>query len=515
LGLLDFNLDGLNSDQGRMALGLLSAAGPSAVPQSFGQRINGAMAQFRQQKAEEDDRKMKQAQFALQQQLAQMGLQKGGLELQQMQGSITRQNNIRDELAAMDLAQRGGQQPASAGIPMPAAPDQAGGFSDGAYQPPQKNVGPTVGAAASMAVKPPTTGPNFTDQYTQRLIAKADVYQRNGEFDSADKLLSQAAKFMPEVKEMTTQVDRQSGQPVTVITYKDGRQQVSGFAPKPQVHYLDNGGSIQAINELDNSPIGAAVKKVVSPDTVYTGAITKRGQNMTDSRAAQTLKKDYIVAGMNPDGTPTGDVEGMAQMVAAGKVPPLSGFALANPRGQRIMARVAEINPTYDYTDVTAKNAAAKAFTTGQQGNALRSVATANDHLDQFGELVSALDNGNTQIVNKVSNWYKTQTGSPAPTNFDGIKNVIGQEVVKAIVAGGGGVGEREEAAKAFSSANSPAQLNGLIAHYKMVMGAQQKNLLEQRRAAGLSDSTLPSYIKGGVKLNPILDQADAILGGR
>jgi hypothetical protein len=40
-GLLDI----LNSDEGRMALGLLSAAGPQATPMSFGQRLQGAMGQ--------------------------------------------------------------------------------------------------------------------------------------------------------------------------------------------------------------------------------------------------------------------------------------------------------------------------------------------------------------------------------------------------------------------------------------------------------------------------------------
>jgi hypothetical protein len=169
-------------------------------------------------------------------------------------------------------------------------------------------------------------------------------------------------------------------------------------------------------------------------------------------------------------------------------------MALLNPKNQRVLGRVMEINPQYDYTEVAAKKSAATSFGTGQLGNALRSVSTANAHLDQMNELVDALGNGNTQVINKVNNWYQTQTGNPAPTNFNAIKNVVGQEVVKAIVAGGGGVGEREEAAKAFSTANSPDQLKEAIQHYRMVMGAQADNLLAQRDAAGLSRSTLPNY---------------------
>jgi hypothetical protein len=158
------------------------------------------------------------------------------------------------------------------------------------------------------------------------------------------------------------------------------------------------------------------------------------------------------------------------------------------------MRRVMEINPNYDATTYAAKLKGAKDFATGQQGNALRSVETANAHLDQMGELVDALNNGNIPIVNRIANAYQQQTGNPAPTNFEAVKNIIGQEVVKAIVAGGGSAGERDEAAKAFSAANSPTQLKQAIQHYRMVMGAQQANLLAQRRAAGLPDSTLPNY---------------------
>jgi hypothetical protein len=80
---------------------------------------------------------------------------------------------------------------------------------------------------------------------------------------------------------------------------------------------------------------------------------------------------------MNADGTPKGDVEGMAQAIAAGKLPGLSGFALARPRGQAVMARVMEINPNYDAGDYLAKNQALRGFSTGKEGTALRSFNVA------------------------------------------------------------------------------------------------------------------------------------------
>jgi hypothetical protein len=149
-------------------------------------------------------------------------------------------------------------------------------------------------------------------------------------------------------------------------------------------------------------------------------------------------------------------------------------MALLNPKNQRILGRVMEINPQYDATTVSAKKTAATAPSPAAR-SATRCARSRrpNAHLDQLGELADALDNGNVQVVNKVQNYFSKATGSPNVTNFDAIKAIVGQEVVKAIVAGGGGVGEREEAAKIFSSASSPAQLKGAIQHYRMVMGAQ------------------------------------------
>jgi hypothetical protein len=183
-----------------------------------------------------------------------------------------------------------------------------------------------------------------------------------------------------------------------------------------------------------------------------------------------------------------------AKAIANGQLPPPSGMALTNPRNQRILARVMEINPSYDFTDVTAKRKAASDFTTGQLGNSMRSFAVAGQHLDQLSTLVDAMNNGNYPMVNKLANTIATQTGSVAPSNFDAAKDVVSKEVMKAIVAGGGGVGEREELQKTMDSAKTPAQLKGVITQYRNLMAAQHDALIQQRRAAGLPDSTIPNY---------------------
>jgi hypothetical protein len=391
--------------------------------------------------------------------------------------------------------------------------------------------------------KYPDIAPTLLDQIDKGAVARA----------TAAKDTAQAGHYTAQTGQVNQQtvaedVQREATSVMANPTLENARASVIKLASKHQGMYdptpdLVQLSQLQSPEQIKQWAAGHALKaQELLPKTgnvnlggtegftstnPVTGAVTMTGNvpitesaNNAATNAAHlkgigiTQAGENLRAGVTPGGGLSPDMESTAKAIAAGQLPAPTGMALLNPRNQRVLGRVMEINPSYDFTDVSAKNAAAKAFTSGQQGNALRSVATANVHLEQLGELADALQNGNMQVINRVSNWYRTNTGNPAPTNFDAVKNIIGQEVVKAIVAGGGSAGEREEAAKAFSTASSPSQLKGAIEHYRMVMGAQQQNLLEQRRAAGLSDSTLPKYSQGSQKGagSDIQSQADAIL---
>lgn len=216
----------------------------------------------------------------------------------------------------------------------------------------------------------------------------------------------------------------------------------------------------------------------IQSEGVANRQVTRDGQ-------ANALK----VAGLDQNGAPSADVESMAQAIAGGKLAPINGFALAKPRGQAIMARAMEINPSYDAGDYAAKNAALKGFSTGKEGTALRSFNVATDHLEVLGSMADALNNGNIQLLNKAGNMWSQQTGAAAPTNFNSVKEIVGKEVVKAIVAGGGGVDERKEMSHLLDAANSPEQLKGVITHFKDLMGAQRDGLLDQyERTTGRKD---------------------------
>jgi hypothetical protein len=269
----------------------------------------------------------------------------------------------------------------------------------------------------------------------------------------------------------------------------------------PKTNVVSTGGQTQMVQTpgLGGAPtVAGTFQNTVSPDAQLHADTSIKTTGMTNATSTAnnraTIAGENLRMGITPDGGVTPDMQTTAQAIASGQLMPPTGAALLNPRNQRILAEVMKINPQYDATTILAKKKAATDFTSGTLGNSLRSFAVAGQHLDQLGALADAMDNGNIQLVNKIGNAVSAQTGSPAPTNFNAAKDIVSKEVMKAIVAGGGGVAEREELNKTMSAANSPAQLKGVIQQYRNLMAAQHDALLQQRRAAGLPDSTLPAY---------------------
>jgi hypothetical protein len=183
-------------------------------------------------------------------------------------------------------------------------------------------------------------------------------------------------------------------------------------------------------------------------------------------------------------------IESTAQAIARGELAPLSSFALARPAGQAIMGRVAQISQeqgkAFDPTAFATRQKTEKDFGTGKQGQAVKSFNVALSHLDQLGGLIDAMGTGDAKLVNKVGNVVKTQLGtSTAPTNFDAAKQIVGDEIVKAIIGSGGGVGDRDKAQAVLDKANSPKLLKGVIDTYKGLMSGQLQGLELQYKAAG------------------------------
>jgi hypothetical protein len=193
-----------------------------------------------------------------------------------------------------------------------------------------------------------------------------------------------------------------------------------------------------------------------------------------------------------PDPNRVGDpasIEANAKGIASGQLPPLSGFASKTPIGVQIMARVLEINPTYDAADFNTRSktrtANEVAFTKGKQSDTLRAINVAHDHLDTWEKAATALHNGDTQGFNKLAAYIGKQFGVAAPTTLEAMAEIVGPEVIKGIVPGGGGVEERTKMVHNLGVGLAPGQQHGTAEGIRELLMGQAQGLKRQYLAGG------------------------------
>jgi hypothetical protein len=279
------------------------------------------------------------------------------------------------------------------------------------------------------------------------------------------------------------------------------RQQIS---PQAIQDASDAGVDEAAINTAikNRSPITVAHDaRLVDPQSFATlsdnsnSELDQRRLQLASDRLDEERRRTELMANRPPPGQKSpdkfdhGSAENTAQMIANGQIPMISGVAMRSSWGQQVVKRVKELKGDYNAADFKSNEAALKNFTSGKNGNTVRSLNVAVQHLDQLGGLATALNNGDMQGVNKIGNWWAKQTGGPAPTNFEAAKKVVADEIVKAIVGSGGGVADREEAANSISAAQSPQQLAGVINTYQGLMTGQLNGIRQQyKNATGRDD---------------------------
>lgn len=189
-----------------------------------------------------------------------------------------------------------------------------------------------------------------------------------------------------------------------------------------------------------------------------------------DAKAGRNMQ---YLASLEPD------EQQLIRKVANYEVNPQS-LSIKGGHRERILTAAANYDPSYDQKNYNAYSAGLKAFGASKEGAAVRSFNVGIEHLDQLSELGAALKNGDIPKINALSNWVKTNLGQDAPTNFNGLKAIVGAEIVKAIVGMGGTGEERAQAAKTVNDASSPEQLAGIVKTYQKAMGAQLGGLQRQ-----------------------------------
>lgn len=206
-------------------------------------------------------------------------------------------------------------------------------------------------------------------------------------------------------------------------------------------------------------------------------AAAGKGTELTPD-ALDVAAHSYILSGILPPGMGKNATEIRTQIMNR-------ATELANGRSAEEFASDMRANKN----DTAAMAKAVKDFGTGTQGKMVNSFNTAIDHLETTNTLIDALANNDTKKINSIGNAIAAEFGVAAPTNFDAAKNVVANEIVKAINASGGALADRQEAEKALDRASSPEQLKGVVDTYQKLLGGQLKSLrLQYGNMTGKSD---------------------------
>jgi len=195
--------------------------------------------------------------------------------------------------------------------------------------------------------------------------------------------------------------------------------------------------------------------------------------------------KDGIAQGLTGDALLATMPRNLAAQVTA-----ITDHRAASPgrntvRGDSLMQLVNMVDPTYDATQFKTKQGIETAFTSGRLGNTLRSLNVVQDHLDVFKDTAKALGNDNIQFTNAMGNQIARWTGEPAPTDFAAVRNVVADELTKAILGTAGALGDRTEMRNEVSAAASPKQLAGVVGKWQKLITGQVKGLQDQYTSGG------------------------------
>lgn len=196
--------------------------------------------------------------------------------------------------------------------------------------------------------------------------------------------------------------------------------------------------------------------------------------------------------------------------IQTGKLPPNMGRGTqGNADRNAILNAVSELATSrgidqaelpQKWQEFAASKVALQRFQSGPQGNTVRSFNVLVDHLDTLTTAAAALKNGDIRRFNEWKQTWAANTGNPAPTNFDGVKALVGDEIVKAVVGSAGALADREEVKKDLNRASSPKQLFELVENYKKLALGQLNGLKKQYEVStkrkDFGDMLLPGTLK-------------------
>ena len=132
----------------------------------------------------------------------------------------------------------------------------------------------------------------------------------------------------------------------------------------------------------------------------------------------------------------------------------------------------------------------AKYMTSGNGGKVITAYNTALNHLELLDDgtpehngMIKALANGDYQTFNRLGNAFAKETGSPAPTDFNAVRDMVSGELANVAASNGATIPEIDSMRKDLEQAGSPEQLQGVVNDFHKLLMGKAVELYHQNEA--------------------------------
>jgi hypothetical protein len=166
------------------------------------------------------------------------------------------------------------------------------------------------------------------------------------------------------------------------------------------------------------------------------------------------------------------------------------------------------INPQYQEGDYAAASGLSKELASTRQGTAggsLLSAGVASNHLELLEQAATALNNKDTQLLNRISNTLGIQLGDSPAVTFNAIADQVNAEVGKVVAGGTPHEAELENLRKNLNTNQSPEQTKRVISSYIGLMSGRINEVNERsqqyfgRDVKGISPAVAKVFASHGV----------------
>lgn len=147
---------------------------------------------------------------------------------------------------------------------------------------------------------------------------------------------------------------------------------------------------------------------------------------------------------------------------------------------------VTTINPDWKQQNYSIYGKQMESLTSGPDAKKIDPLNTIEGHLDTYRSAMQALNNGNTQLANKLANSVNLQLGKGPQAAVAAVKQLVSGELAKAVSGGSVGEGDRDKANAVLASYNSPDQTDAVLQKIQQLIGGKLAAIRQRYAPNGL-----------------------------